>query len=79
MGLISLDSTKNENKRLEQYIDNYNILIEELDEKYKNYKIEDFYNDDNILYDNIPYIYSTHYSNPYYVCYYLNRNFPYIL
>ena len=77
MGLISLDSNKNENKRLKQYIMNFNILIEELDEKYKNYKIEDFYNDDNISYDNIPYFYGSNYSNPAYVCHYLNRNFPY--
>jgi hypothetical protein len=75
MGLISLDS--NENERLKQYMNNFNILIEELDKKYNNYKIEDFNNDDNISYDNIPYIYGSNYSNPAYVSHYLNRNFPY--
>ena len=77
IGLLILDSTKNEKQRLEEYMGNYKISIDELDEKYKNYKIEDFYNDDNISYDNIPYIYNSNYSNPAYVCHYLTRIFPY--
>ena len=49
MGLILLDSTKIGNTCLEQYIKNFNNLIEELYDKYKNYKIEDLYKDDNII------------------------------
>ena len=70
MGLISLDQTNNNNSRVKQYFENYSILIEELDEKYKNYTMEDFYNDNEISYENIPYIYGSHYSNPVYVCHY---------
>ena len=77
MGLITLDLTKNENSRLAQYIDNFEIFKKEIDDKYKHYKMEDFYNDDNIQYDNIPYIYGSHYSNPAYVCHYLTRVFPF--
>ena len=77
MGLIQLDPTKTENERFEKYKMNFNILIEELGEKYKNYKIEDFYNDNDISFNNIPYFYAIHYSNPTYICHYLNRNFPY--
>ncbi len=77
MGIITLDSSKNENRRLKHYIENYKSFIDELDKKYKHYKMENFYNDDDISYDDIPYIYGTHYSNPAYVSHYLNRNFPY--
>ena len=37
MGLIKLTHNNTPNPRLEQYIKNYNILIEELGEKYKNF------------------------------------------
>ena len=77
MGLILLDSTKIENTCLEQYIKNFNNLIEELYDKYKNYKIEDFYYNNDISYENIPYYCGSNYSNPAYVCHYLTRNFPY--
>ncbi len=77
MGLINLDPTKKENQRFKHYKKNYEICISELEEKYKNFKIEDFYYNNDISYENIPYYYSSNYSNPAYVCHYLNRNFPY--
>ena len=64
--------------RKKNYQENYDCFKEELDEKYKNYTMEEFYNDDNICLDNIPYYYGTHYSNPAYVSHYLNRIFPYV-
>ena len=77
MGLINLDPTKKENQRFEHYKKNYEICISELEEKYKNLKIEDFYYNNDISYENIPYYYGSNYSNPAYVCHYLTRNFPY--
>ena len=68
----------NESMRKKNYQENYDCFKEDLDEKYKNYTMEEFYNDDNICLDDIPYYYGTHYSNPAYVSHYLNRIFPYV-
>ena len=73
---INLDENI-ENLRKKNYEENFNLFFEEIDEKYKNYTMESFYNDDEIDLDNIPYYYGTHYSNPAYVSHYLNRVFPY--
>ena len=42
MGLITLQHTKTENLRLSQYMMNYNILNEELDENIKIHKLKIF-------------------------------------
>ena len=52
-------------------------MIKELDNKYKNYKIEDFIEDDNFNLEKIPYYYNNIYSNSDSVSYYLIRIFPF--
>ena len=64
-------------ERKEKFEKKYNCLIQELDDKYKKYKIEDFIKDVNIKLEKIPYYYNTTYSNIDSVSYYLIRIFPF--
>ena len=79
MAQIGIDPKINESSRKLNYETNYNIFMEELDESIKNYTMEQFYSDNNIDLDKVPYYYGTHYSNPVHVSHYLTRIFPYTI
>ena len=79
MAQIGIDPLTNESNRKNNYETNFDVFIDDLDEKLKNYTMEQFYQDDNVDLDKIPYYYGTHYSNPAYVSHYLTRIFPYTI
>ena len=78
MAQISLEPNK-ESIRKSNYETNFLLFFDEIDEKYKDYTMEEFYKDDDLDLDKIPYYYGTHYSNPAYVSHYLTRIFPYTI
>ena len=74
---LSLPIGQLNEKRKKVFDKKFNDMIKELDNKYKNYKIEDFIEDDNFNLEKIPYYYNNIYSNIDSVSYYLIRIFPF--
>ena len=76
MGMMSLDDVGKERK--ESYIEHFNIMKEEFDEKKNNLENNNENDDLNLLMNNkFPYFYGTHMSNPIYVAHFLTRFFPF--
>ena len=86
-----LDVSEKAEMRKENFIDFYNTLKTDLKENFPDFNYQDFLkknedyleyynnkkNDNNIEYNQIPYFFGSHYSNPTYVSHYLTRLFPF--
>ena len=86
-----LDINEKAEMRKETFIDFYNTLKTDLKENFPDFNYQDFLkknedyleyynnkkNDNNIEYNQIPYFFGSHYSNPTYVSHFLTRLFPF--
>ena len=74
-------------KRKENYINLYKACFEgkkiqlKSDKKFPDYDydLEQYIKDPKINYEDIPYVFGSHFSNPAYVCHFLTKLFPYTL